>query len=1172
MRFSLPCFVAIVALLLGSAAAAGELSVSRNGEESTSALLSTTAPAGRAELPPQDDSADGDRPVYILGTNWFFHDTGTGTYGSNKWGQSSTAPDLVESMDQTAPTGTGSNQFLFVGQLPYYAAGASVTTDYHNNWFGAKLWLINPTGASNTVYVKLYKGTWNTDGSITETSLLGSDSVTLSSSTLTEYSFDLGRPASDVSSFTNQSLIVKITASTSGLTKLYWDDSSYKSKLHSTPVLDYPGDCPPIGHWEGEPIPHDEYVDHYNGGCNSDPEVFIYADPSDPGTDQYYCGTSGTFYVQGTPNRDTDWYQIDLTVERDLGFSVLADFPVQIFLIDGNEGCANPTIIEQTSGDYEEQVGVYAHLQPGVYWLWVGPQVFEGVPPGAEYVMSITGNWNDPVPEPAVCCVMGYCYVMDEFECDAVGGDWYPYLFSCDPNPCYAVCCLSDGTCFVTLEDDCYASGGDWYPDYASCDPNPCEAEFPTDWYFDDTGTAGWGQTYTPPYWEWMNAGPLPECIMYDLDVENPYYACSNPLTEDYSGYLFYAELWMDNNYEDHTSPVTLELRRGGWNNQGTLVASATGYCVTYMDGPPTGKYLYNFGVIPDLNLDDESLVIKIIYTGQPGDTHIYWHGDDCPSGLHAVGPGNPGPDTVVCEAQGDGNPTHPKTFWYDVTPGDFGRCDFHVRVFDPIQANYSNVTKPNATWQFAVHQVGSDWWASWWDPDCENAIFDTFRFQFDNTSGATWSDWTTTIGASSNPYLWVIDFTGRHFLQPDGYGGRVHVPNGVHVDYLDHDVGDVRLTMTDQGILGFMDDTQAQGSGFVYPKDTGSNLLYIGGLWVGVEPDYVANRDYNADPAKEWLVTTSPDGRCWETEHGVSHQDIHAAYDDAGAGTPMGIFVDQESYAWGTNTLATDHVTINYTVMNEGTEILSDIYVGCFLDLDLGDYGANTGGVESSLNLVYLTEDDQLHAGVVYLEDAGDPPVSNITLIDNPTFVYPNTYILDADKYGFLSAGGGQYVLTDGSTPNDYGVLAAAGPITLVPGESMEISFAVVGGETFDELLTHAKAAQMIHAMGYSDAEDPTETEMPRLTCLMPMRPNPFTTETTVHFRLAQAGRIQLGVYDVGGRLLKTLVDGQYPAREYNLSWDGRDERGQQVPGGVYFMQLETERHQECRRVIRLR
>ncbi|MHC4153801.1 MAG: S8 family peptidase [Planctomycetota bacterium] len=150
---------------------------------------------------------------------------------------------------------------------------------------------------------------------------------------------------------------------------------------------------------------------------------------------------------------------------------------------------------------------------------------------------------------------------------------------------------------------------------------------------------------------------------------------------------------------------------------------------------------------------------------------------------LAAVSAVPPESDLVVCEPQGGGNPTHPPTYWYDVTPDSFGRCDFHVRVLDPNPNNYTNVTLP-AAWQFAVHQVGNEWWASWWDPQCMNAIFGTFRFQFDNPNPSTWGEWRTTISSSSNPYdecacvlSGVIDTSAAHAGEPNGYGYLVHVP-----------------------------------------------------------------------------------------------------------------------------------------------------------------------------------------------------------------------------------------------------------------------------------------------------------------------------------------------------------------------------------------------------------
>lgn len=133
--------------------------------------------------------------------------------------------------------------------------------------------------------------------------------------------------------------------------------------------------------------------------------------------------------------------------------------------------------------------------------------------------------------------------------------------------------------------------------------------------------------------------------------------------------------------------------------------------------------------------------------------------------------------DTVVCEPTGLSNPPHPSTYWYDVTPGAFGRCDFHVQVFDPEPSHYTNVSKPAPTWQFAVHQVGNLWWASWWDPQCQNAIYTPFRFQFTNSHARTLGQWTTTIDGSNQPFAQVIDTSVAHDTEPPGYGYLVHVP-----------------------------------------------------------------------------------------------------------------------------------------------------------------------------------------------------------------------------------------------------------------------------------------------------------------------------------------------------------------------------------------------------------
>jgi hypothetical protein len=70
---------------------------------------------------------------------------------------------------------------------------------------------------------------------------------------------------------------------------------------------------------------------------------------------------------------------------------------------------------------------------------------------------------------------------------------------------------------------------------------------------------------------------------------------------------------------------------------------------------------------------------------------------------------------------------------------------------------------------------------------------------------------------------------------------------------------------------------------------------------------------------------------------------------------------------------------------------------------------------------------------------------------------------------------------------------------------------------------------------------------------------PNPFNPATTIRFSLAGPGPATLRVYDVQGRIVRTLVDEPLTAGEHSVRWDGRTEGGAQAASGVYFMRLQT-------------
>jgi hypothetical protein len=91
-------------------------------------------------------------------------------------------------------------------------------------------------------------------------------------------------------------------------------------------------------------------------------------------------------------------------------------------------------------------------------------------------------------------------------------------------------------------------------------------------------------------------------------------------------------------------------------------------------------------------------------------------------------------------------------------------------------------------------------------------------------------------------------------------------------------------------------------------------------------------------------------------------------------------------------------------------------------------------------------------------------------------------------------------------------------------------------------------------------------------ITKLEPIWPNPTAGRAAISFALASSGLTKLAIYDVAGRLVKTIVDGHLEAGSHRVEWQGTDDSGQVNLPGVYFARLEAAGFTQTRKILYLR
>ncbi len=95
------------------------------------------------------------------------------------------------------------------------------------------------------------------------------------------------------------------------------------------------------------------------------------------------------------------------------------------------------------------------------------------------------------------------------------------------------------------------------------------------------------------------------------------------------------------------------------------------------------------------------------------------------------------------------------------------------------------------------------------------------------------------------------------------------------------------------------------------------------------------------------------------------------------------------------------------------------------------------------------------------------------------------------------------------------------------------------------------------------------TGPALPGAVVLRQNFPNPFNPSTTIAFSISERARVDLSIYDIRGRRVRTLIRGEVSPGDHTVVWDGTDEKGGKIGSGSYFYRVTTNGDVVTRRMV---
>ncbi|MDP4173496.1 MAG: S8 family serine peptidase [Bacteroidota bacterium] len=389
-----------------------------------------------------------------------------------------------------------------------------------------------------------------------------------------------------------------------------------------------------------------------------------------------------------------------------------------------------------------------------------------------------------------------------------------------------------------------------------------------------------------------------------------------------------------------------------------------------------------------------------------------------------------------------------------------------------------------------------------------------------------------------------------------------------VNQTYQTQSSGKIALTITSAGKLGFNDFWQnTQGVGFHYKN--GDNLLYEGALMFGNSAGRISDvargiseEDSAFKMIKPFIISNNSQKADFE---GLT------VFNDDGAGDKKyGLETSLSSYSWVSEPY-NDFIILHYRMHNKSNVDISNFYAGLYLDWMVSTEAPNSD---------VAAFDDEEKLGYVF--KIGGNPATHVgcALISDDACNYYAINNSGGDGGVGVYAGSGGFTnqekwltLTNGTRKKraentDVSFVISSGPHNIIANDTLEVAFAIAASDDIQSLKKVIKLARSKYNTIINRTTSILDSDnRPEQYSLEQNYPNPFNPSTTINYSLAKSSQVELKIYDMLGREVKTLVNKIQNAGHYKVHFDAS-----QLKSGVYIYLLQTPEFRESKKLMILR